>query len=216
MKTSLIVLQLVFVFSGTQSLVAEEEETEALRIGEAPTLGDLTAANFKLLNPDRQFDRRPQKSLSLKAEPITLILKVSKGESKAIRFDQIQAVFRQDDFNDPGKYYPPKHPVDAGTPISSIDLITTVDADQMPSVATDLGNVLGIELEKLNAWIGNRLWEETEGIELRGAAPNTIIEFYVGKQKDQKQKFVIRLSLRWNQNNSPQQAAPSDGDQPSN
>lgn len=216
MKISLIVLHLAFIFSGTQSLVAEQEATGELRLGSAPTLGDLTAANIKLLNPDRQFDRGPQKSLSLKAEPITLALKISKGESKAIHFDQIQAVFRRDDFNDPGKYYPPKDPVDAKTPISSLDLITTVDADQLPAVASDLGNVLNLNLDKLNAWIDNRLWEETEGIELRGAAPNTIIQFYVGRQKDQKQEFVIRLSLQWDQNIKPQKGDAGDGDKPAN
>ena len=149
MKIRCIILHVALIFAGAQSYVVAQDAAGELHIGSRPTCGDLTAANIKLLNPDSSRFQRPRPPTSLEAEPVTLILKTPGALSKPVHFEKLQAFFRIEDFNASGRYYPPAHPVDARTPLSSLFLSTTVEEKELADAVKNLGNILNVKLDNV-------------------------------------------------------------------
>lgn len=206
MNRFILILLLFSDLLVVSTLTAEEARSAVLQIDSRPTFQSLTAANIRFLNPERPTDLIPtQDGLRLYSEPISLVLTVRGTKSEPVLFDQVYATFLPSVLQQPGRYYPPKLPVDPDTLLSGISLTTDVPLDLLPSIARNLSETLGLEWKALSIWIENELWNQTERITVEGAIPNGVAQLSAWMPKRRNEELRLDLTLIWNQAKRAQQ-----------
>jgi len=186
------------------------QEAAVLPLDKRPTYQTLTAAGFKLLNPDPAYGN-PLRVTDYQTEPCRVLLGLGEARSLPFEIDRNGGVeFTWHELTPPGTHYPPALPVQDTTPI----LVLSFDSryPDLPAARAALASVekmLKIDMAKVDAWIQHKFWESAPTLKLDATVPHatTQIELYY-QTKDETRGIDAESRLifhfRWNAPQAPE------------
>jgi hypothetical protein len=196
---------------GTSGLTAQEPAV--LPLDKRPTYQTLTAAGFKLLNPDANYGN-PLQTTHYRSEPCRFLLGM--GEARSAPFEIRENVgvgFQGHELTPPGTHYPPALPVQDPTPIKSLSFDCRYpDLAAARAALASVEKMLKIDMAKVDAWIQHQLWESAPGLKLAATLPDAKAEIqliYQPEDKARGQSTDCRLCFQFQWN-----APPAPGTQP--
>lgn len=194
------------------------QEPAVLPIDKRPTYQTLTAAGFKLLNPDARYGN-PLEATGYSTEPCRFLLGIGDARSTPIEIrDSVGVGFQKHELTPPGTHYPPALPIQDATPISSLHFDCQYpDLAAARAALASMEKMLKIDMAKVDAWIQHEFWESAPSLKLTATAPDATVDVQLvyhpkdqaGGQPTGGQQTDCRLIIQfvWN-------APPPPGGQP--
>ena len=213
--TKILIVSGLVCLSFSQISFAAESELE-LSVEEQPTFGlfQKMGVKFFLAKVDTglrktRYPAAPAWAVdSLEAESASVALLRADVKSKPLVLSNVQ--FSRDDFQSPGKYYPPKPAIGDTTPIVQISLsanqLTQADASDL---LASLVPICSLDTAKVTAWFDAELWDATPHLKLEGKLPKGSTLIYLTKtgEKDSELVFSVSLRIKWTQPTKAEQDA---------
>ncbi|HEY1123604.1 MAG TPA: hypothetical protein VGE67_18445 [Haloferula sp.] len=190
------------------------QEAAVLPLDKRPTYQTLTAAGFKLLNPDPKYGD-PLQNTSYRAEPCRFVLGLGEARSTPFEMNESSGVgFQKHELTPPGTHYPPTLPVQDSTPVWTLSFAGNYpDLVAARAALASMEKMLKVDMAKVDAWIQYKLWESAPALKLNATVPDATTEAFLYYQpKDEKRgvEEEIRLTFQfvWN---APPAPAPQPG-----
>jgi len=190
------------------------QEPAVLPLDKRPTYQTLTAAGFKLLNPDPRYGD-PLQATSYRTEPCRFLLGMDEARSVPFEISENGGVgFQKHELTPPGTRYPPALPVQDATPIKSLSFDCTYpDLASARAALASMEKMLKIDLTKVDAWIEHKLWESAPVLKLTATVPDAEAQIQLLYQEEDQargQQAACRLIFQFGWNATP----PPPGGQP--
>ena len=185
------------------------QDAAVLPLDKRPTYQTLTAAGFKLLNPN------PARGNSLQTtgydmEPRRILFGLGEARSAPFDIDGNGSVgFQAHELTPPGPHYPPALPVQDSTPVWALNLgCNYPDLAAARNALASVEKMLKVDIAKVDAWILHKLWESAPTLKLDATVPDATTEvflYYQTKNETRGEGEEIRLTfqIQWNAPPSP-------------
>jgi hypothetical protein len=189
------------------------QEPAVLPLDKRPTYHTLTAAGFKLLNPDAKYGS-PLEATSYRTEPCRFLLGMGEARSAPLELkNNGGAGFQKNELSPPGTHYPPALPVQDATPIKSLSFDCTYpDLATARAALASMEKMFKIDMPKVDAWIEHKLWESASVLKLTATVPDAEAQIQLLYQEEDQargQQAACRLIFHFGWN-----APPPPGGQP--
>ena len=189
------------------------QEPAVLPLDKRPTYQTLTAAGFKLLNPDAKYGS-PLEATSYRTEPCRFLLGLGEARSAPLELKDNGGVgFQKHELSPPGTHYPPTLPVQDATPVKSLSFdCTYADLAAARAALASMEKMFKIDMPKVDAWIEHKLWESAPVLKLAATVPDAEAQIQLlyqeeGQARGQQAACRLIFQFGWN-------ATPPPGGQP--
>lgn len=152
-----------------------------------PKFSTFTEAGFRFLVPPQHMG-----ASSLRTEAIAVAI----GDLEPLATRELVIGFRREDLAEPGSYYPPVPAVGPDTPVRRVSFVTSVPEGQIDAALKKLLPLLGIDAAKPEAWLKNRMWEVTNGLDVQGKVAGGESRVLLARGKEGGD-FGLNVFLTW-------------------
>lgn len=191
------------------------QEANVLPLDKRPTYQTLTAAGFKLLNPDPSYGNTLQ-TTRYRSEPCRILLRMGEARSAALDLSDNNGIeFLKHELTAPGTHYPPALPVQDSTPVWSLSFTCQYpDLEAARAALASVEKPLKVDMIKVDAWIQNKFWESAPVLKLDGTIPDAATEIQLYYQpKDEASGTAAETNLifkfQWNSPHTPERQSGS-------
>ena len=161
-----------------------------LALDAPPKFSTLTEAGFRFLTPG--MGQPTVAAIQLRTESVAVVI----GDLEPLVSPYVDIAFRREDLAEPGRYYPPIPAVGPDTPVRRLSFLATVPEGQAETVLKKLLPLLGIDAGKPEAWLKNRMWEVTNGLDVQGKVAGGESRVLLARGKESGD-FGLNVFVSW-------------------